>query len=218
MLKRSILTFFATLALLAGLLLSGVPLLVLRTQLDEPTMLMFFCLWLTSAMVAGLAIANLLLKKIWFFRGRGEPVSLDQLRQRLLTVNALTCPVTAQIKKRAIVFTWRYREKQWCELFNRLGISRLYELHCHLDADTRTVLLVDRLRTVDFLICPDRVKTGRPRLPLPLLTTPSKRLAAIEQYATMAEHEYIFHPREIKAPIVGTILASGWHARFSLWR
>lgn len=218
MLKRSILTFLAVLALLAGALLSGLPFFMLRTQLDEPSMLMIFCLWLTAAIAVGLAVANILLKKIWFFRGQGEPITPEQLRQRLLTVNAMACPVAAQEKRRAIIFTWRYREGQWCELFHRLGTNRLYELHCHIDADTRTVLLVDRIRAADFLICPDRVKTGRRRIPLPLLAIRSKRLAVVEQFATFAEHEYTLHPREIKAPILGTILASGWHVRFSLWR
>lgn len=218
MLKRSVLTFLGMFVLLAGALLSGLPLLLLRAQLDEPTMLVLFCLWLASVSVAGLAVANTLLKKIWFFRGKGEPVTPEQLRQRLLTVNAMACPVTAQEKRRSLMFTWRYRNEHWCELFHRLGISRLYELHCHIDADTRTVLLVDRIRPVDFLICPDRVKTGRLRIPLPLLAFRSKQLAAIEQYATLAEHDYTLHPREIKSPIVGTILASGWHIRFSLWR
>jgi hypothetical protein len=126
--------------------------------------------------------------------------------------------VTAQEKRRAIIFTWRYRDKQWCEMFHHLGINRLYELHCHIDADTRTVLLVDRMRAADFLICPDRIKIGRLRIPLPLMAVRSKRLGAIEQYATMAEHDYTLHPREIKSPILGTVLASGWHVRFSLWR
>jgi len=101
-------------------------------------------------------------------------------------------------------------------VFSRLGLTRLYELHCRFDADTRTVFLIDRLRSADFLICPDRVKTGRARIPLPLLRARSKQLAAIEQYATLAEHDYVFHPREIKSPVLGTILASGWHVRFSL--
>lgn len=218
MLKRAILTFLAIPALMAGLLLSGLPLLMLRTQLDEQTMLMLFCLWLASVSVAALVVANILLRKIWFFRGKGEPVTAEQLRQRLLTVNAITCPVSAQEKRRTIVFTWRYREKQWCELLHRFGLPQLYELHCHIDSDTRTVLLVDRMRAADFLICPDRVKIGRLRIPLPLLAISSKQLAAIEQYATLAEHDYTLHPREIKSPVLGTILASGWHVRFSLWR
>jgi len=216
MLKRYLLTSLALLLLLTAALASGLPLLLLRAQLDEPTLLMAFCLWLALVLLGLLPASNILLKKIWFFRGTGNPVSLEQLRARLLTINAMDCPVTAIAKRRKIVLTWRSRETRWCEVFSRLGLTRLYELHCRFDADTRTVFLIDRLRSADFLICPDRVKTGRARIPLPLLRARSKRLAAIEQYATLAEHDYVFHPREIKSPVLGTILASGWHVRFSL--
>ncbi|MCL1981324.1 MAG: hypothetical protein FWG62_09675, partial [Proteobacteria bacterium] len=152
-------------------------------------------------------------------RGRGEPVSLDLLRQRLLEVNDMDCPVTAQAKhkNKKIVFTWRVKELRWCELFSRLGKNKLDELHCRIDADTWTVYLSDRVRVADFIICPDRVKTSRRRIPLPLLWASSKRLDAIEQYAAQAAHDYAFHLREIKSPVQGTILASGWHVRYTLF-
>ena len=217
MFKRTVLTFLALLLLGVGTVVSLVPLLLLRSRLDEPTMLTAFCVWLALVILVLLPLADLLIKKIWYFRGSGEPVTLDQLRHRLLTVNEMDCPVTAQARRGRIVFTWRYRETRWCELFSRLGINRLDELHCRFDADTRTVYLLDRQRTADFVICPDRIKTGRLRLPLPLLRARAKHLAAIEQYGVMAEHEYDFHRREIKSPVLGTIVHSGWHVRFGLF-
>ncbi|MDY0389402.1 MAG: hypothetical protein RBQ88_00645 [Desulfobulbus oligotrophicus] len=218
MLKRLVVTFLAAAALLTGILLSAAPLLLLRSQVDAPTMLMMFCLWIAAALGIGLVLLNKMLKSIWFFRGTGEPVPLDQLRQKLLAVNAMACPVSVLEKRRTLIFTWRYHDKRWCELLSRLGIRHLYELRCFFDADTRTVLLVDRSRTVDFLICPERVKTGRPCLPLPLLTVPTKQPTTIDWYDTVAEYEYHVHRREIKVPVLGTILANGWHARLCLWR
>lgn len=217
MLKRSLLTFLFFLTLPLAALLSGLPLFLLRSKLDEPTLLVATCLWGALVLLALIPVANGALRRIWLFRGSGDPISLDQMRQRLLTVNGMDCPVAAVVKRKKIILTYRYREARWCELFSRLGINRLYELHCRFDADTRTVYLMDRLRSVDFIICPDRVKTGQARIPLPLLRFRSKRLAAIEQYALLAEHEYTFHSREIKSPVLGTILASGWHVRLSLF-
>jgi len=217
MLKRFVLTLFFLLLLLAAALISLLPLLLIRAKLDGPTFLVALCLWGALASVVLLAFFGMMLKKIWFFRGTGDPISLDQLRQRLLTVNAMDCPVAAVARRQKIILTWRYQEVQWCELFSRLGLNRLFELHCCFDADTRTVFLQDRIRSADFLICPERVKTGGLRIPLPLLWARSKRLNAIEQYATLAPHDFAFHPREIKSPVLGTILASGWHVRFSLW-
>lgn len=217
MLKRFLLTCLFVVFVPLAALLSGLPLFLLRSKLDEPTLLVAACLWGALVLLALIPVANGALRRIWLFRGSGDPISLDQMRQRVLTVNSLDCPVAAIVKRKKIVLTWRYREMHWCELFGRLGIDRLYELHCRFDADTRTVYLMDRQRSADFLICPDRIKTGRPRIPLPLLRCRSKRLAAIEQYALLAAHEYTFHPREIKSPVLGTILASGWHVRLSLF-
>lgn len=217
MLRRWCMSFGAMTLLVLGLGLSLVPLLLVRTQVDPSLLLTLGCLWLALVPLILLVVANRLVQRIWFFRGQGQPISLEQLRQRLLTINAIDCPVAALRKGKKLVITWRYGELQWCELFSRLGKPRLEELHCHFDTDTRTVYLLDRYRQADFLICPDRVKTGRQRLPLPLLRARSKRLAAIESYASLAGHEYTFTLRELKSPVLGTILASGWHVRFSLF-
>ncbi|MCL2458416.1 MAG: hypothetical protein FWF31_06105 [Desulfobulbus sp.] len=216
-LRRFFLTVLSFSLLMVGVLVSLAPLMLLRQQLDAPTFAMAVCAWLALVLLALLSLTNMLLRRIWFFRGQGEPVSLDQLRQRLLSVNAMECPVMALGKRRKIVFTWRFKELRWCELFSRLGKNRLDELHCRFDADTRTVYLSDRVRLADFIICPDRIKISRPRIPLPLLRASSKRLNAIKQYADLAEHEYAFHGREIKSPVLGTILASGWHVRYTLF-
>ena len=95
--------------------------------------------------------------------------------------------------------------------------DHLYELHCRIDADSRTVFLVDRIRRVDFLICPDRVKIGVKRICLPVLRTGCDRLETLEQYSALQVHDYDFYPREIKGPVLGTILGNGWNVRFSLF-
>ena len=217
MLKRYSLTLLALGMLLFGMAASYAPLLLVRDKLEPHIAALCFCLWLALVIVVVLALANMLLKKIWFFRGTGEPVSLEQLRDRLLAVNALPCPVAALAKRKKIVFTWRIADTQWCELLSRLDRPQLYELHCRFDADTRTVFLADRIRQVDYVICPDRVKTGLARIPLPLLRTRRKRLATLEQYSTLEAHDYDFRPWEIKSPTLGTILACGWNVRFSFF-
>jgi len=217
MLRRFFLTVFSLGLLMAGVLVSLAPLLLLRQRLDASTFAMVACVWLAVVLLALLLLTNMLLRRIWFFRGQGEPVPLDQLRQRLICVNDLDCPIRALVTRRKIVFTWRFKEPRWCELFSRLGKNRLDELHCRFDADTRTVYLSDRVRLADFLICPDRVKIGRSRILLPLLRASIKRLDSVEQYATLAGHDYDFHVREIKSPVLGTILASGWHVRYTLF-
>lgn len=219
MLKRYFLTFFWLLLLLALYLVSLLPVLLLmvRGQLEQLTCMLVVCIWLVLAAVSFLPVLGMLIKKIWFFRGTGEAATLAQLQEHLLAINAMPGPVQVIGKSNKLILSWRYQEMQWCELFSSLGISRLYELHCRFDASTRTVLLADRMRTADFLICPERVKVGVLRIPLPLLRVRWGRLGTIERYKTTAPHEYHFHPREIKAPVMATILASGWNVRFSWW-
>jgi heme/copper-type cytochrome/quinol oxidase subunit 2 len=217
MLKRGLLTLMALMGLLLVALVGLLPLLVVRAQLDAPTYLLALSLWVALAILVLIPVCSVLIKKIWFFRGSGDPVALEALREQLLAINTIACPVAAVARRNTIIFTWRYQETQWCEMFSRLGLNRLFELHCRFDADSRTVILVDRLRLADFLICPERVKIGRRRIPLPLLRARSKRLATIAQYATLEAHDYDFHPREIKSPVMGTILACGWNIRFSVF-
>ena len=217
MLKRYSLTLLALLLMLLGIAASYAPLLLVRSRLESHIAALCFCLWLVLVIVVVLPLDNMMLKKIWFFRGTGEPATLEQLRDRLLAVNALPCPVAALAKRKKIVLTWRIADTQWCELLSRLDRPQLYELHCRFDADTRTVFLADRIRRVDYVICPDRVKTGLARIPLPLLRARRKRLATLEQYSTLEAHDYDFRPWEIKSPTLGTILACGWNVRFSLF-
>lgn len=217
MLKRYSLTLLALGLVLFGVAASYAPLLLLRDTLESHVVALAFCLWLVLVIAVVLPLANMLLKKIWFFRGTGEPATLEQLRERLLAINTLPCPVSAHAKRKKIVFTWRITDTQWCELLSRLDRPQLYELHCRLDTDTRTVFLTDRIRWVDYVICPDRVKIGLAHIPLPLLRARRKQLATIDQYTRLEAHDYDFRPWEIKSPVLGTILACGWNVRFGLF-
>jgi len=217
MLKRYLQTFVALLSLLLAGLVTLAPILVVRAKLDGPTFMLAVCLWAALTLLALIPVSGMLLQKIWFFRGTGDPATLKQLQERLLAINAVNCPVSAALKRKKLIFTWRTQELQWCELFSRLDVKRLYELHCRFDADTRTVYLLDRIRLADFVVCPERVKIGSLRIPLPLLRARSRRLATINQFAALEPHDYDFHPREIKSPVLGTILACGWNVRFSLF-
>jgi hypothetical protein len=217
MLKRYFLTLFWSILLLVVYLVSLLPLFVVKAKLDAPTFLLALCIWGVLAAVSFIPLLSLLIKKIWFFRGEGVPVTQEMLEERLLAINAIACPVQVISKRKKLIVTWRYQETQWCELFSRLDISRIYELHCRFEPSTRTVLLADRIRSADFLICPEKVKIGFPRIPLPFLRGQTGRHAAVDRYATLEAHEYDFHPKEIKSPVMGTILASGWNVRFSLF-
>jgi len=217
MVKRFFLTGLCLL-LLAGLwLLSLWAVLGLGEAMGPSNLVVALCLWAATAALSLLVAGGLVLKRIWRFRGSGPPASLEQLQAQLLAINQMPGPVEVIRRRQRLVLSWRSRDLQWCERLSQLGLTRLYELHCRFDPATHTVFLLDRLRSVDVLICPDRVTIGRRRVPLPLLRVRPRRLGTVAQYVNLPPEHYQFHPREIKGPVMGTILASGWEIRFALW-
>ena len=217
MLKRYLRTL-AWLSLAAAVfVLVPVGLLALRGMLSDEVVLVAICLWLAAASLSLLPLLARLFATIWFFSGTGEAIAEEQLRARLLAINDRPGPVRAAAGRKDIVVTWNYREAEWCELLSRQGRNTIYELRLRFDGATRTVTLADRMRRAEFLFCPEGVKVGWPRIPLPLLRVRLAKAGSLEGFATVEAYEYAFHPREIKAPIMAAILAAGWNVRFSLF-
>lgn len=217
MFRRYLLSLFALTLLLGGLLLSMMPLGLLRSRLETPLFEQSVCLWVSAVVLVLIPLGNKLLKMVWSFRATAEPVPLEQLREQLLAVNQLACPVRATARRHRIILTWRNDEAPWCEVLSHRDLHHIYELRCRFDAHTHTVFLIDRIRAVDFVICPDHVKIGFARICLPFLWRRLGRPKTIDQYPSLEAYDYDFHPREIKTPVLGTILASGWNVRFSLF-
>ena len=216
MFTRLLRTLFWLLLWLMAVLLGPGGLLLFADRLDAGLAALLACLWLTLACLSLPVVLQVLLRRVWFFPGTGVAVDEDELRGRLLAVNNLDAPVRVVERRRKLVVGWRHDEVQWCELLSRRDLRSLYELHLHIDPRTRTVTLMDRRRPVQFLFCPEGVRTGRPRVVLPLLRLRPSRLGSVEQYAATESFQYDFLPREIKGPVLGTILQSGWNVRFSL--
>ena len=216
MFTRLLRTLFWLLLWLMAVLLGPGWLLLFADRLDAGLAALLACLWLTLACLSLPVVLQVLLRRVWLFAGSGAPVDEEALRGRLLGINNLDAPVRVAERRRRLVVGWRHDEVQWCELLRRRGLSGLYELHLHIDPRTRTVTLMDRRRPVQFLFCPEGVRPGRPRVVLPLVRLRPGRLGSMDQYAATEPFQYDFLPREIKAPVLGTILQSGWNVRFSL--
>ena len=215
MFTRLLRTLFWLLLWLLVVLIGPGGLLLFVDRLDPGLAAMLACLWLALACLSLPVVLQVLLRRVWFFVGSGVAVEEGELRGRLLAVNNLDAPVRVVERRRKLVVGWRHDEVQWCELLSRRGLSSLYELHLRFEPRTRTVTLMDRRRPVQFLFCPEGVRTGRPRVVLPLLRP--GRFGTVDQYAATEPFQYDFLPREIKAPVLGTILQSGWNVRFSLF-
>ncbi len=217
MLKRYSLGILGALLLAVLVLVTLLLLSFLRAHMEPVYFMQFACVWAAFTLLFLLLLGNALLRKLWFFPGTGDPVSLEQLREKLLSINKISCPVQVVGKRKKMFFSWRLTDATWCERMRQSHKPCLYELRCRLDVNTRTVFMVDRIRSVDLELCPDKVETGRRRIPLPVLRVHLRRLPLIDSYVSAAPESYALEPREIKAPVLGTIIACGWNVRLSLF-
>ncbi|PID72359.1 MAG: hypothetical protein CSB34_02725 [Desulfobulbus propionicus] len=216
MIKRYLLTILAFLGLVVLYSLTFIPLALVSSGLSQQKHLLSFGIWGAMVLISLFPALAVIIGKIWFFKGKGEPVTRARLQETLMQINAANGPVQIMEKKRKHLVTWKHQEKLWCELMSRNGMTQLYELHLFFDDATKTVELIDKMRKVGFVDCPDRVKKGFLARPKPLLRVGLGEQWGVENYQKRQPHEYNFKPVEIKSPVMGTILKNGWNVRFRL--
>lgn len=217
MFKRYFYTLLGVVALLGIYGLALLPILAVKANLETRNYGIALIVW---GMLAGIfffpALAGII-RKVWFFRGRGEPVVLDLLHSLLMKVNDIDAPVTVSKRGKKLVCTWRYTEPHWSERLEKTGRKRLYELWLRFDNSTKTVLLTDRYRSVNWVLSPVSIKTGWLSYSKPLLSVRTGDEWGVENYEDTNPEEYTFSPNEMKSPIMNTILKNGWNVRFSLF-
>jgi hypothetical protein len=217
MIKRYFLTIIAFLLLLLGYAVTLTPLVVIGTGLEQQTHLLAFGIWGVLVFGSLIPFLSMIIRKIWFFRGHGEPVALKMLQEKLLAVNHGKGPVLVQEKKKKFIVTWHYANPQWCELMNRIGMDRLYELHLFFDNATKTVVFSDKNRSLRFVACPEKVRTGFIAKPKLFLKVSLGEQWSVDNYTGAEPQDYSFLPGEIKSPVLGTVLKCGWNVRFSFF-
>ncbi|HHB76490.1 MAG TPA: hypothetical protein ENK84_08090 [Desulfobulbus sp.] len=216
MIKRYLLTFCAFFLLVIGYLLTLLPLQIVRSDLSTATYGKALLVWGILVALSFVPAVAMIIKKIWFFHGTGVPISEKELRAALLTVNRLKIPVRVTEGRKQLIAGWRYDDPYWCEQMVAGHVSRLYELHLRFDEATHTVRVTDRLRKVNFDLCPVRVKTGLLALPRPFFALTRRKNYTIEKYGDMVPSDFSFQPAEIKSPLLNSILARGWNVQFTL--
>jgi hypothetical protein len=135
----------------------------------------------------------------------------------IMGVNDSGGPVSARKKRGKIILSWRCGEPAWCERMALEGVHRTYELRLRFDTTTRTVTMIDRVRTVDFDLCPIKVKVGRLARPRLYCSLGKRGEQGLEYFKNTPADQYRFLPREMKAPVFHAVIASGWNVRFDLF-
>ena len=217
MFKRYLYSFIGLFCLLVVYWLALLPILAIRTNLESRHYALALLIWAVLAAAFVLPALATLVKKVWFFRGQGEPVVLELLQDLLLAVNEHDVPVSIRKRGRKILVSWRYEEPHWAERMEKGGMTRLFELWLRFDNNTKTVTMIDRYRSVNWDLSPIVVKTGWLALGSPFFKVDTGPEWGVENYEDTIPQDYTYRESEIKSPVLNTILKNGWNVRFSLF-
>ncbi len=203
--------------MLLGYGLSLLPLLLVRPHLQFQIFLSAFLIWLLLFVVSLPFILRVIIRKAWFFRGTGEPVTREQLESTLMEINDFNAPVFVRKKRGKLLFSWRCSDPQWGERMALQGIKKNYELRLILDQTTKTVSMLDRVRSVDFTLCPVKIKFGLFANTKFFCGVKTGTEWSVQNFKNSSADSYQFKPQEIKSPVFNTIRANGWNIRFDLF-
>jgi hypothetical protein len=217
MFTRYIKTGLGFIFLFLGYYLALFPILVIRTNLEDKYFILAVVVWGVLAGIFFIPAAAAILKKVWFFKGKGEPVVLDLLHSILLEVNKIDAPVQVVKQRKKFIITWRHKDQNWCERFEKTGMKRIYELWLTFDNNTKTVTMSDKYRSANWDLSPITIKTGWLVLSKPFFRVSIGNEWGVENYQDTAPEDYSFLPNEIKSPVMNSILKNGWNVRFSVF-
>jgi hypothetical protein len=209
---------FALLALLfAGYGATLLPLLLVWPHVQFQFLLPALIAWAALYLLPLPFFLRLIIRRVWFFKGNGEPVLEDLLRFMLMGINDFTTPVIVSKKRNQLRLAWRCKEPEWCRRMAINGIRKTYELNLEFEASTRTVIMRDRVRWVNFFLCPVRVNTGLLSSARFFWHVKIGKEWGIHNFEHTAADDYTFTPQQLKSPVFNTILANGWNVRFELY-
>ena len=216
MIRRFLQAVLLLIFLIIGYGISLIPLMLVRPHLPVQPFVSALTAWAIIYLVPLPVILRMIIRKAWFFEGKGIPVTREQLETRLLGINELESPVIVNKKGERLNLSWRCKEPQWCERMVVQGTNKQYELCLRFNDNTRTVVLSDRTRALNLALCPIKVKTSwlaSPRFYCRVQTGEEWGLNVLKQAAS----EYRFKPQELKSPVFNMIINSGWNVRFDFY-
>ncbi|MBX7258713.1 MAG: hypothetical protein K1Y02_20295 [Candidatus Hydrogenedentes bacterium] len=200
---------------------ADLPILAAGLALDR----MFAPWW----MKAGGLVLNLAAAVCWFFWGTTwasssrpapgtPPVSVEELRSRLLSVNEADSPVQVEASRdgRTVYVTWRYADARWLDLARARGLRRTHRLSLRLDETHHTVKVREFWSEFDW-------SAGRggadirwkAAVGIMFFQYQHERVLGLQfgpdwKPTTDLTYSYTFNLQELKQPLIDAVVRSGW--------
>lgn len=217
MFMRSIKTLLGVIIYILFFSLALIPILIIRPHIENIHYTIAATTWAVGTALFFIPALAIIIRKVWVFQGKREPVPLGHIEEVLLETNTFDAPVSVKRSGRKLVATWRHQDQDWCELLEKTKMKRLYELWMDFDNHTKTVVMTDKYRSADWKLSPIKVKTGWFAYSKPYFNVATGKEWGVENYTDSSPDDYSFSPKEIKSPFLNTILKNGWNVRFSLF-
>jgi hypothetical protein len=141
-------------------------------------------------------------------------LSVDEVRQRLLTLNRDTAPyqiIDGASQNVDLIAEWKIVDAKWYELFAKANITKIFRIYMKFDAAKHEVRGKDEEFTVEW-------RAGMPSLSI-AASKFQGQMTSVEfgaAYAFTEElkpgvvYNYRFNTNEIKNPIQEAVAACGW--------
>ncbi|OGY87573.1 MAG: hypothetical protein A2319_03130 [Candidatus Kerfeldbacteria bacterium RIFOXYB2_FULL_38_14] len=180
---------------------------------------------LVFALIAGVFLMgsfvpflNIVLRKVLYFSGTGVAVTPEALQKILMDINNYHVPVTAQVKKKKIIITWRYLDVQWWEILSKVGLKQVCELHLKFNPQKKEVIIFEVVKMVDWGIGPTSIKLfGGYFRGVDFSVSIGKEWGIKENFSLGKKYSFSFKSAEILNPVLNTILRNGWDVRLAMW-
>ena len=161
---------------------------------------------------------NFICRKVYRYRGEGDPIPEEELRDRILKINEFGHPVMVVHRKKKLVVTWNYAEEKWREVLSAGGMKAAYHLHIKFNDRKKEVILIDVLKSFSWRVGHSGARVRGGFFRGIDIDFEAGRTGVIDEYFPgRGTDSYHFSSREIKDPVSSTILKSGWDIRLAMW-
>jgi hypothetical protein len=145
-----------------------------------------------------------------------SPVSLEEMRRRLLAVNGLDVPFQVREGKRGyLIAEWRLADARWTGLFEQAGLSISHWVKMKLDGESHVVRVIDFSRTVRW-----SASVARAAFSFSFFRGITfGDLGTGESYGVLFKdgswtvnraYQYSYNLSELKQPLAVAIVSGGW--------